>query len=81
MRHENTLFFNTKLYYNVIDHCITKMANKESLNNLSVDNWAMTLDKHLCNQPADILKVVGVFMGINRDDVNGESKRHVTKNY
>ena len=30
------------------------MSNKESLNNLSVDDLAMTLDEHLCNQTVDI---------------------------
>ena len=39
----------------------------------------LTLDEHLCNQRVDILKIVTIFMGINRDVVNGKSKRHVKK--
>ena len=34
------------------------MASKESLNNLSVDDLAMTLDEQLCNQRIDIQKIV-----------------------
>ena len=56
------------------------MASKESLNNLSSDDLAMTLDEHLCNQRVDILKIVAILMGINRDAVNGKLKRHVKKN-
>ena len=55
------------------------MASKESLNNLLVDDLAMTLDEHLFNQRVDILKIVAILMGINRDVVNGKSKRHVKK--
>ena len=40
----------------------------------------MTLDEHLCNQRLDILKLVAILMGINRDAVNGKSKQHVKKN-
>ena len=68
-----------KLYYNFIDYCIIKMANKESLNDLSVDDLAMTLDENLCNQTVDVLKIVAIFMKINRDAVNRKSKRHVKK--
>ena len=57
------------------------MASKESFNYLSVDDLAMTLDEHLCNQRVDILKIIAILMGINRDAVNGKSKRHVKKNY
>ena len=35
-----------KPYYNFIS-CITKKTSLESLNNLSVDDPAMTLDEHL----------------------------------
>ena len=38
------------------------MASKESLKNLSVDDLAMTLDAHLCNQRVDILKIVAILM-------------------
>ena len=55
------------------------MASKESLTNLSVDDLAMTLDEHLCNQRVDILQIVVTLMGINRDAMNGKSKRHVKK--
>ena len=55
------------------------MASKESLNNLSVDDLAMTLDEYLCNQRVDILKIVPILMGINRDIVNGKSKRQMKK--
>ena len=57
------------------------MTGKESFNNLSVDDLAMTLDEHLCNQRVDMLKIVVILMGINRDAVNGKSKRHVKKKY
>ena len=57
------------------------MTSKESFNYLSVDDLAMTLDEHLCNQRVDILKIIAILMGINRDAVNGKSKRHVKKNY
>ena len=50
------------------------MAGKESLNNLSVDDVAMTLYEHLCNQRVHILKIVAILMGINRDAVTGKSK-------
>ena len=50
-------FIITKPYYNFID-CIAKMARKESLNNLSVDDVAMTLYEHLCNQRVDIFKML-----------------------
>ena len=66
-------FIITTPYYNFID-CIAKMAGKESLNNLSVDDVAMTLYEHLCNQRVDILKIVAILMGINRDAVTGKSK-------
>ena len=65
------IFIITKPSYNFID-CITKMESKESLNNLSVDDLAMTLDEHLCNPRVDILKIVAILMGINRDAVNGK---------
>ena len=55
------------------------MTSKGSLNNLSVDDLAMTLDEHLCNQRVDILEIVAILMGFNRDAVNGKSKRHVKK--
>ena len=55
------------------------MASKESLNNLSVNDLAMTLDEYLCNQRVDILKIAAILTGINRDIVNGKSKRHVKK--
>ena len=56
------------------------MTSKESLNNLSVEDLAMTLYKHLLNQRVDILRIVAILMGINRDAVNAKSKRHVKKN-
>ena len=56
---------------------MTKMANKESLNELSVDDLAV--DEQLRNQTEDILKIVAIFMGINRNAVNGKSKQHVKK--
>ena len=65
-------------YYNFVD-CITKMASKESLNNLSVEDLNITLYKHLRNQRVDILRIVAILMGINRDAVNAKSKRHVKK--
>ena len=54
MRHQNTL-----LQRNIITTLLTvkpkhKMASKESLNNLSVNDLAMTLDEQLCNQRIDI---------------------------
>ena len=49
------LLYTTKPYYNFIDYCITKMANKESFNSLSVDDLEMKLDEHFCNQTVDIL--------------------------
>ena len=55
------------------------MASKESLNNLSVNDLAMTLDEYLCNQRVDILKIAAILTGINRDIVNGKSKCHVKK--
>ena len=55
------------------------MANKKTLNQLSVDDLAMTLDEHLCNQTEDILKIAAILMGINRETVNGISKRQVKK--
>ena len=68
-----TLFFiTTKPYYNFADYCITKIANKESLNDLSVQDLAMTLDEHLCNQTVAILKIIAVLMGINRYTVNAK---------
>ena len=60
-------------YYNFVDR-ITKMTSKESLNNLSVEDLAMTLYKHLLNQRVDILRIVAILMGINRDAVNAKSK-------
>ena len=78
MRHRNTFFITTEPYYNFID-CITKIASKEGLNNLSADDLAMTLDEHFCNQKVDILKLLRFFMGINCDAVNGKSKRRATK--
>ena len=48
------------------------MANIESLNYSSVDDLAMTLDEHLCNQALDILKIVAILKLINRDAVNGK---------
>ena len=65
-------------YYNFVDR-ITKMTSKESLNNLSVEDLAMTLYKHLLNQRVDILRIVAILMGINRDAVNAKSKWHVKK--
>ena len=65
-------------YCNFVD-CITKITSKESLNNLSVEDLAMTLYKHLRNQTVDILKIVAILMEINRDAVNTKSKRHVKK--
>ena len=65
-------------YYNFVDR-ITKMTSKESLNNLSVEDLAMTLYKHLLNQRVDILRIVAILMGINRDAVNAKSKRPVKK--
>ena len=65
-------------YYNFVD-CITKMASKESLNNLSVEDLNITLYKHLRNQRVDILRIVAILMGINRDAVNAKSKRPVKK--
>ena len=59
--------------------CVIKMASKESLKNLSVDDLAMILDEDLCNQRVDVLKIVAILMGINRDALNGKSKRHVKK--
>ena len=58
LRHQNTL-----LQRNIIITLLTvkpkhKMASKESLNNLSVDDLAMTLDEQLCNQRIDIQKIV-----------------------
>ena len=50
------------------------MTSKESLNNLSVEDLAMTLYKHLLNQRVDILRIVAILMGINRDAVNAKSK-------
>ena len=50
------------------------MTNEETLNNLLVDDLTMKLGKHLCNQTIDILKIVAILMGINRDDVNAKSK-------
>ena len=58
---------------------ITKIANKEILNNLSVDNLAIKLDEHLINQAVNILKIVAVLMGIIHDVVNVKSKRYVNK--
>ena len=55
------------------------MANKESLNNLSVDDLAMKLDEHLCNQTVCILKILAILMEINRVTVNAKSKRHIKK--
>ena len=55
------------------------MANKESLNNLSVDDLAMKLDEHLCNQTVYILKILAILMEINRVTVNAKSKRHIKK--
>ena len=55
------------------------MASKESLNNLSGDDLAVTLDEHLCNQRVDISKIVAILMEMNRDAVNGKSKRRVKK--
>ena len=55
------------------------MASKESLNNLSGDDLAVTLDEHLCNQRVDTSKIVAILMEINRDAVNGKSKRRVKK--
>ena len=42
-----TLFFITTRRYNFIGYCITKITNKESLNDLSVDVLAGTLEKHV----------------------------------
>ena len=39
----------------------------------------MTLNEHLWNQGVDTLKIVPILMDINRDAVNGKSKRHVEK--
>ena len=55
------------------------MASKESLKNLSVDDLAMILDEDLCNQRVDILKIVAILMGINRDALNDKSTRYVKK--
>ena len=55
------------------------MANKESLNYLSADDQEMKLDKHLCTQTVDILKIVAMLMGINLNAVNAKSKRYVKK--
>ena len=55
------------------------MASKESLNNLSVEDLNITLYKHLRNQRVDILRIVAILMGINRDAVNAKSKRPVKK--
>ena len=49
------------------------------MNDSSVDDLAITLDEHLCNQTVDILKIVVVRVGTNRDMVNGKLKRHVKK--
>ena len=49
------------------------------MNNLSVDDLKMKLGEDLCDQTIDILKIVAILMGINRDDVNAKSKRHVKK--
>ena len=58
---------------------ITKIANKEILNNLSVDNLAIKLDEHLINQAVNILNIVAVLMEISHDVVNVKSKRYVNK--
>ena len=50
-----------------------------SLNNLSVADLAMKLDKHLCNQTLDILKIVAILKEINRVAQNAKSNRHVKK--
>ena len=55
------------------------MTNEETLNNLLVDDLTMKLGEHLCNQTIDILKIVAILMGINRDDVNAKSKWYVKK--
>ena len=49
------------------------------MNKLSVDDLAMILDEHLSNQRRDILKIVAILMGINRDALNGKSKLHAKK--
>ena len=56
------------------------MESKESWNNLSVDDLAMALDEHLCNQKVDILKIVAILMGINRDAVKGNQRDMLKKN-
>lgn len=55
------------------------MASKESLNNLSADDLAMTLNERLCNQRVAIFKIAAILMWINGDAVNGKSKPHVKK--
>ena len=55
------------------------MENKESLNDLSVDDLAMTLNEHLCNQTVDILRIFAILMGINRVAVDVKLKWHVKK--
>ena len=54
------------------------MAIKETLNSLSVDDRAMTLDDTYIIR-VDILKIVAILLGITRDTVNGKSMRHVKK--
>ena len=43
------------------------MASKESLNNLSAGDLAMTLNEDLCNQRVAIFKITAILMGINCD--------------
>ena len=50
------------------------MENKESLNDLSVDDLAMTLNEHFCNQTVDILRIFAILMGINRVAVDVKLK-------
>ena len=55
------------------------MTNKKSLNDLSVDDLAMTLHEYLCNQTVDISRIFAILMGIHRVAVNVKSKWHVKR--